>query len=98
MTAEHLGLPSDSITYWALGSLDPSRTPQSQAAELKEDLAQSQISPNVILDIGWYPSFDPNGAFTVSVIQDMDWSAPVFSRRARSWPELRAAVAEALSV
>ena len=98
MTAEHLGIAPDTITYWAFDSLDESRSPQMQATELKEDMAQARISSSVILDIGWYPSFDLDGAFTVSVIQDMDWGAPVFSKQAQNWPELRAIVAEALSL
>lgn len=65
--------------------------------ELKEDLLQATFPKNELLDIGWYPEFCENGAFRVSLIQDLDWEHPLFCKTIKSWPELSTAVKDALS-
>lgn len=52
--------------------------------ELKEDLIQIVYSDQFIIDVGWYPSFQENGKFTLYLIQNNDWERPVFKKRTRS--------------
>lgn len=34
-----------------------------------------------IIDLGWYPSWDPNGSFTIRVIRNCDWIKPLFIKK-----------------
>lgn len=36
--------------------------------ELREDLLQASLPHEQIIDIGWYPEFDKNAAFRISLI------------------------------
>jgi hypothetical protein len=52
--------------------------------EFDEDiLLLSYSDPNYSLDLGWYPSFNPEGAYCLRLIKDCDWENPVeiFSSR-----------------
>ena len=50
---------------------------------LKEDLLQVTYDNNYLIDVGWYPEFDPQGMFDVSVIKDNDWSDPVIKKKCK---------------
>jgi hypothetical protein len=50
---------------------------------LKEDLLQVTYDNNYLIDVGWYPEFDPQGMFGVSVIKDNDWSDPVIKKKCK---------------
>ena len=43
---------------------------------LKEDMLQVEYPENILLDVGWYPSFDPEGTFQVRVVKDFQWDVP----------------------
>ena len=64
---------------------------------LDEDLAQI-IFPNntYLIDIGWYPSRDKQGEFSVIVIKDKNWSKYLFQESARSYNDLIAAINRAV--
>ena len=51
--------------------------------ELKEDLIQI-VYDQFLIDVGWYPSFQENGKFTMMLIQNEDWEKPIFIKRTRS--------------
>jgi hypothetical protein len=55
---------------------------------LKEDLLQAAFPNEQILDIGWYPEFDKNGAFRISLIADRDWESPIYTDTAKTWSDL----------
>ena len=63
---------------------------------LTEDLLQLNLGNNRLLDIGWYPEFDPGGCFLIQVIHDNDWLEPEFSVFTRSEADLRNAVTECI--
>ena len=47
---------------------------------LREDLLQVEFDfGKYILDIGWYPSFEENGAFHVIVVKNANWSTPIYN-------------------
>lgn len=55
---------------------------------LKEDLLQAAFPNEQILDIGWYPEFDKNGAFRISLIANRDWESPIYTDTAKTWSDL----------
>ena len=63
---------------------------------LKEDLFQAEYKDE-ILDIGWYPSFNINGNFVISVIKDFDWENPVFKKEVREIEEFLRCIKEVLA-
>ena len=56
---------------------------EQQVDLLKEDLLQVSYHNNYILDIGWYPEFDEEGIFRVSVIKDYEWNNPIIQKSCR---------------
>ena len=79
------------VTYDEL-LLDDSRPLSEQLDNLKEDLLQIQFPDGYLVDVGWYPEFAHEGAFTVLVTQDADWSSPAWERHCSSIAELREAL------
>ena len=96
MTPDFFSFRDGIVRQWDLGDVDPHRSPAEQAAELKEDLVQVSYGERSLLDIGWYPSFEEDGEFIVSVICDEDWDSPVFSRSCQDWDNLKDLVREAV--
>ncbi|MFZ7173016.1 hypothetical protein [Avibacterium paragallinarum] len=66
---------------------DEKKTIEEQINNLKEDLYQASFKNNLI-DIGWYPSFDKNGRFVISIIKDFNWEKPIFEFKTRNINEL----------
>ena len=50
---------------------------------LKEDLLQVSYDNDYLIDIGWYPEFDEEGNFRVSVIKDYQWDNPILQKSCR---------------
>jgi len=69
-----------------------------QLSRLKEDLLQVEFSNNLILDLGWYPSFRSNGKFQIRVIDNFDWEQPKFYAEASSLDTLHTLLLEAIAV
>ena len=84
------------VTHWDFSELDVSRKPSEQADELKEDMAQVSYGAHLVLDIGWYPSFDANGSFRVVVVRDERWDSPIYSDVCDSWESLKQSVERAV--
>ena len=38
---------------------------------------QIQIKENLLLDVGWYPSFNINGEFQIKLIKNNNWDIPI---------------------
>ncbi|MFY0731049.1 hypothetical protein [Pseudomonas sp. NFX15] len=53
-----------------------------QVGVLKEDMLQVLYSSSILLDVGWYPSFDASGGFQIRAIKDCDWESPIFFTKA----------------
>ena len=49
---------------------------------LKEDMLQVEYPKTLLLDVGWYPSFDINGSFQIRAIKDNNWDTPLFYSKA----------------
>ncbi|MCY0911408.1 hypothetical protein [Massilia antarctica] len=44
---------------------------------LKEDLLQIVFGHDLVLDVGWTPSFDEHGYFLLMLVRDGNWDEPV---------------------
>ena len=76
-----------SIIYLSGETLDP--------GSLKEDMLQVSYERVYLLDVGWYPSFDPSGCFQIRVIKQYDWGKPVHISSAQSYNEVIEKIAAA---
>jgi hypothetical protein len=71
----------------------------SQVDLLREDMLQVQYTGGVhLLDVGWYPSFDVSGSFSVSVIENYDWSSPIYRKSAKTISSLLTAIKDAIDL
>ena len=64
--------------------IDPTLTFESQKFSFKEDILQLEIGDNYVIDVGYYPEFNPKGFFLVRVIKDIEWDSPVFKKKFRN--------------
>lgn len=77
------------ITYDDFSTLDISLGITGNIDNLKEDLLQIEYpNSNLILDLGWYPSFDEKGTFSLSIIKDFDWEKPIKIEKCKSFNSL----------
>ncbi|WP_139198646.1 hypothetical protein [Pseudomonas indica] len=60
---------------------------RSDLYSLKEDMLQISYEGNFLLDVGWYPSFDPDGCFQIHVVKESDWENPLYCDQANSITE-----------
>lgn len=81
MKASDIDWKSGNVRFWDLAVLAEGNPVAAQAHELKEDLAQIEYPCGVALDVGWYPSFAADGAFTVMVVRNERWDEPLFCAR-----------------
>lgn len=86
------------ITFNDLVHLSFDLPVESQVEDLKEDLLQVEYPNELLLDVGWYPSFNPTGKFIVSVISNRDWGSPLVRFHASSFGELKKAVKNAVEM
>jgi hypothetical protein len=86
------------VLHWDLEHIDCSRPIEAQIAHLKEDLAQIEYPNFVLIDIGWYPEFQVNGAFVVSVVRNKNWQLPLMRAKCATTKRLRALVRRAVTV
>lgn len=75
--------------------LDPSVSLEAQAdPDLFDDMFAARFPNGCVLDISWYPIFDPSGSFEISLNQTQTHWDPFISRWCRSIEELKTIVAE----
>lgn len=86
------------VTYWRLNALDERAELAQQMDNLQEDLAQVEFHNGALLDVGWYPARQQDGAFQVTVVLGSDWDRPIFKQRVTSFRELRTALMTAIDV
>ena len=63
--------------------------------ELREDLLQlSHEGAHLIIDLGWYPSFDENGSYHLLLIKNQNWYSPLQKVVSKSEKEIVACIEE----
>ena len=71
------------ITYDELSLLEDSAI-EDQVHNLKEDMFQVEYPDGLLLDVGWFPSFDAKGHFQIKVVKDYDWDSPTLTLTTQS--------------
>jgi len=71
------------VTAWDIDELNLDKSIESQIDLLKEDLMQVRFGNTIILDLGWYPEFDPRGQFVLCVVREREWEKPIFQLKFR---------------
>lgn len=66
--------------------------------DLKEDLLQIQYPHNLILDVGWYPEFNIEGAFIICIVKNSNWEKPFFKKKAKDLKTLITVLEEAIQI
>lgn len=61
---------------------------EQQIFSLKEDLLQVNYDDKYLIDIGWAPEFDTKGKFKIRIINDLDWSSPIYFKQTNSVKKL----------
>jgi hypothetical protein len=87
MSTNEFDWGSGRVTYWDMHDLDPSVPLSQQSDRLKEDLAQIEYRDGTLIDIGWYPSFSPEGSFVVQVVRP-GWTEVLYSSRCTTFEQL----------
>ena len=90
---KNLKLYDGIITYNDF-DIDEALTFQDQEYSYKMDILQISFGTRYVLDVGWYPEFDPKGHFWVRGIQDYDWLKPITQQKCRSLAELKKVIEE----
>ena len=63
------------------------------AFELHEDLLQLfHEKARLTIDLGWYPSYDPEGHYLLLLVRDCDWDRPLETVETRSKAEVIARI------
>nr|WP_157711664.1 hypothetical protein [Pseudomonas sp. PB120] len=88
---------SGNITHDDLSSLK-GISPSDQIDFLKEDMLQVEYCARLLLDVGWYPSFNINGAFQIRVIKNHHWEEPIFYSKAKTIDSLIEEIVEAQKI
>lgn len=91
-----VNLNGGKITFNDLVNLSDTISLDKQVNELKEDLLQIEYPCDFLLDVGWYPSFEKDGNFRVTVVKDFNWDAPVYSAVVKTLPDLKLALSNAV--
>lgn len=78
--------------------LDRSLPLESQLEDLEEDLLLVEFPTGVSVDVGWYPGWQPQGEFGVT-LRDVkhNWD-PFVEKRCRSIPELQRIIEEFVNI
>lgn len=91
-----LQLSRSIISYDALSDVDETFDlgDEEFLFSLKEDMLQiSCPSLDTLVDVGWYPEFNPRGRFRIYVIQHENWDQPLEESTAQNLPQLFDALA-----
>ncbi|NHZ99208.1 hypothetical protein [Massilia sp. CCM 8734] len=48
---------------------------------LREDMLQIRFGDHLLLDVGWYPSFNEQGRFLLLLVKDQAWEQPLESAK-----------------
>lgn len=75
------------ITYDELSNID-SENFKNGLNTSKEDTPQVEYGNDLLIDAGWYPSFNINGQFQVRVFEDHQWEPPLILLTANTITEL----------
>lgn len=93
---ENIDLQSGKITYNQF-NIDFNVSYSRQIEELLEDLIQIEYENGYLIDLGWYPEYNPNGKFIVQVIKNYDWEKPIYKEQSRDKKKLKKILLKAIN-
>lgn len=91
-----IDLKSGIVTYNDF-EIDSNVSFEQQKWSFKEDILQIDFNKKYLIDIGWYPEFDSAGFFAVEVIENFDWSNPIFEKKCKDVASLKKHLQEAIN-
>jgi len=92
-----LQLKNGKVVYDDL-NINPALSFAQQKWSFKEDMLQIDFNNKYLIDVGWYPEFQENGAFLVIVIKDFDWENSLFEKRCQDLGTLKKYLQEAIDL
>jgi hypothetical protein len=79
----NFNLRSGTIIYNDLANIKTQLPFENQSCDYKEDLLQIGFGYHYCVDVSWLPEADPTGSFIVRVIENFNWSAPLFIKKTK---------------
>lgn len=80
---DKLNFLSGKVTYNDF-YIDPDLPFNDQIYNYKEDLLQIEYGEHYLVDVGWYPEFDPDGFLIIRVVKDYDWENLILEKRIKA--------------
>jgi len=65
---------------------------------LTEDLLQVEYPGDFLLDIGWYPEYEPEGQFIIQLVKGENWDNPKYKKYCAKAEELSENIEEAINL
>ncbi len=78
--------------------IDPLVSFEKQELSYKEDIIQMNFGKSIIVDVGWYPEFEPDGFFSIEVILDENWDEPIYKKQCKSLEDMKKYLQEAINL
>lgn len=78
--------------------IDPAIPFEEQRLSFKEDIIQIVFINDYLVDVGWYPEFEPEGFFKINVIQNYNWFNPLFEKKCKDIEVLKKYLQEAIDI
>lgn len=94
---KNINLNDGKITYNDF-HIDPHKSFKEQEWDYKENMLRIKYNDRYLIDVGWYPEFNPKGFFTTVVVDNCDWDNPLFKKRTRSVKRLLKHLHEAIQL
>lgn len=73
----NLDIGNGSVDYDDISFLPEDFNARVHVDFLKEDMLQISYPENMLIDVGWRPSFNAAGKFYIVAIKDGDWGKPI---------------------
>jgi hypothetical protein len=67
------------VEYDDISFLPDDFEPAAHIDYLKEDMLQIRLPGNILIDVGWRPSFEGEGNFYITAVKNDDWTDPLFT-------------------
>ncbi len=91
-----IDLKNGTVTYNDF-DINPGISFEEQTWSFKQDVFQMKFNNKYLIDIGWYPDFDPKGSFVLKVVKDFDWSNPILEKKCKEVNVLKIYLQEAIN-
>ncbi|NHZ37565.1 hypothetical protein [Massilia rubra] len=77
----HLDIGQGVVVYDQISHLPDAFEVARHIGCLREDMLQIRFGEKLLLDVGWYPSFNESGRFLLLLVKDQEWDTPLEKAR-----------------